>query len=36
MSSEDVKAELVAIRMKYGRDEEYRGLRSRFPDSFPV
>lgn len=36
LSAEDVKAMLVAIRMKYGRDREYKTLRSRFPDSFPV
>jgi len=36
LSSEDVKAMLVAIRIKYGRDDEYRSLRSRFPESFPI
>jgi hypothetical protein len=36
LSSEDVKAMLIAIRKKYGRDENYRTLRNRFPDSFPV
>ncbi len=36
LSSEDVKAMLIAIRKKYGRDENYRTLRSRFPDTFPV
>jgi len=36
LSSEDVKAMLIAIRKKYDRDENYRTLRSRFPDSFPV
>jgi hypothetical protein len=35
LSAEDVKAMLVAIRMKYRR-REYKTLRSRFPDSFPV
>ncbi len=35
-SADDVKAMLVAIRMKYGRDREYKTLRSRFPNSFPV
>ena len=36
LSSEDVKAMLVAIRIKYGGDDEYRSLRSRFPESFPI
>ncbi len=36
LSAEDVKAMLVAIRTKNGRDGDYKTLRSRFPDSFPV
>lgn len=36
LSAEDVKAMLIAIRMKYGRDRDYETLRSRFPESFPV
>jgi hypothetical protein len=33
---DDVKTTLRGIRERYGTDPEYRRLRARFPDDFPV
>ncbi len=36
LSSEEVKSILALIREKYGQDAEYRTLRTRLPDDFPM
>jgi hypothetical protein len=36
LSDEEVIAALRSAREKYGETEEYRNLRSRFPEDFPV
>jgi len=32
----EVKKMLIDIRARYQQDEEYKGLRSRFPEEFPA
>ena len=36
LSPEEVKTALTKLRKKYGTDREYKELRSRFPETFPV
>lgn len=33
---EDVKGTLARMRTQYGGDPDYRGLRERLPESFPL
>ncbi len=33
---EDVKLSLSEMKQRFGRDPDYRALRSRLPDSFPL
>ena len=36
LSPEEVKTMLTRLKEKYGQDEEYKALRSRLPEDFPL